>query len=144
MTKQETIVILAMLSAYYGEGKSDPEQMVAAWYVILKDYDFATAQVAVVNFAKTDYRDYATFPSVGKIVQAIDAERMKRRAVFNAALAEKPYEELDSRYQEIITEDQYKWMLTKSYDELFKQKDRILEGMMPKALPELESAYGRV
>lgn len=144
MTVQETIVILAMLSAYYGEGKSDPEQMVPAWHVILKDYDFATAQIAVVNFAKTDYRDYATFPSVGKIVQAIDAERLKRRAVFNAALSEKPYEELDNQYREIVTEEQYRWMVAQGYDKLNEQKERILEGMMPKALPELESAYGRV
>ena len=144
MTKQQTVIVLAMLSAYYGEGKADAAEMAAAWHVILKDYDFATAQIAVINFAKNDARDYAVFPSVGKIVEAIEAELGKRRGVFNAALDGTPYEYLPDHYQAIVQKDFYEGLVAAGEKALQENKAGILQGIMPEPIKELEDAYGRV
>lgn len=80
MTMQECVQILAMLGAFYGGGKTDPKAQVKAWYTILQKYPYETAERAVINFAENDVRDYATFPAVGKIVQAIKNEITKNNA----------------------------------------------------------------
>ena len=143
MTKRETLIILAMLSAYYGEGKSDPSEMAAAWYVILKDYDFPTAQVAVVNFAKNDTRDYASFPAPGKIVEAIEKEVAKRRGVYNAALRGDSWDELGIEYKAITTPFYYNQLLLLGEDGLRERRQAIIENLTPNRLPELEDEYGR-
>ena len=52
MNKKETIQIMALLSAFYGAGKSDPNIMAEGWYLILEPYDFEIAKRAVLNYAK--------------------------------------------------------------------------------------------
>lgn len=86
MTKDETIKIMAMLGAFYSGGKNDPRAQANAWHLILADYDFHTAQQAVLNFARTDARDYATFPTVGKIIAEIDKIKNHRLSVINEIL----------------------------------------------------------
>lgn len=83
MTKKETIRIMAMLGAFYGAGKSDPNIMAEGWYLILEPYDFQTAYQAVLNFAKHDTREYGTFPTVGNIVKEIKNEMVKEQAPIN-------------------------------------------------------------
>lgn len=88
MTKQETIKIMAMLCAFYGQGKGDPEQMATAWHLVLQEYGYNEACAAVVDFARNDTRDYATFPAVGKIVQEIEKTRASRdRAISEVYMA---------------------------------------------------------
>lgn len=99
MTKEETIKVMAVLCALYGQGKGDPKMMATAWHLILQDYGYDETCAAVVEFAKNDVRDYATFPAVGKIVQAIEAMRTKRNRAINEvymaiALNNKAYEDL--------------------------------------------------
>lgn len=143
MTKNETLVILAMLSAYYGEGKSDAREMAAAWYALLKDYDFATTQLAVINFAKNDRRDYATFPAPGKIIEAIEGEVNKRRGVYNNALRQTSYENLPEQYKEIISAFDYAKLVLMGEEQLVANKDKIIGRLTPRNVPELEDAYGR-
>ena len=143
MTKKETLIIMAMLSAYYGEGKSDAVEMAAAWHAILKDFDFPTTQMAVVNFAKHDTRDYASFPAPGKIVAAIEEETAKRRGVFNAALRGDSWEALPAQYKAITTPFYYNQLLLLGEDGLRERKYDILDNLIPGKLPELEDAYGR-
>ena len=77
MTKEECIKIMAMLGAFYGGGKTDPKMQAEAWYLILGKYDYRVAEQAVLHFAENDTRDYATFPTVGKIVEQIGNEITK-------------------------------------------------------------------
>lgn len=91
MTKQETIKILAMLGAFYGGGKTDPQEQANAWHVILQKYPFDIAERAVFKFAENDVRDYATFPAVGKIVKAIREEEKNRNAPIKEILMSVSY-----------------------------------------------------
>ena len=82
MTKEETVKIMALLGAFYAGGKSEPKTQAQAWYMILYKYDFDIAKNAVLRYAENDTRDYATFPAVGRIVQAIkDEEAIRKKPV---------------------------------------------------------------
>ena len=115
MTKEETVKIMALLGAFYAGGKNDPKIQAQAWYMILYKYDFEVAKIAVLRYAEHDTRDYATFPAVGCIVDAIKEE---------TALREKPikevmigvsygttYDRLSDDAQKLISKEQYEdWL----------------------------------
>lgn len=82
MTKEETIKIMAMLGAFYGAGKSNPEVMAVGWHIILEPFKYDVAYQAVLNYVTNDTREYATFPTVGNIVVAIKDEMSRREAPF--------------------------------------------------------------
>lgn len=111
MTKQETIKIMAMLSAFYAGGKNDPEQQATAWHLVLQNYSYESASKAILRFAENDVRDYATFPAVGKIV----AEIRKVEAELEAPVKEiiyriqtgLDYYGLSANAQMLISEPQY-------------------------------------
>jgi hypothetical protein len=107
MTIGETLQIMAMISAFYGQGKSEPKTMARAWHIVLKDYDFLTTEQAVVQFAKNDQRDYATFPSVGQIVAAVEKERKMPRLIHNMATMNELYSNLPDRAKELISESDF-------------------------------------
>lgn len=111
MTKKETIQIMAMLGAFYGAGKSNPEAMAEGWYLILEPYDFEIARKAVLEFAKHDTRDYATFPAVGKIVQFIEAEMRQNKApikeIIRAVSYGYDYDQLSDNAKLNISEGHY-------------------------------------
>lgn len=111
MTKQECIQILAMLGAFYGGGKTDPKAQVNAWYGILQKYPYDIAERAVYNFAENDVRDYATFPAVGKIVQAIKDEITKNKApikeIVRAVAYGWDYSQLSESAKLLVSEDKY-------------------------------------
>lgn len=115
MTKEECVKILAMLGAYYGGGKTDPVAQAQAWYLILQKYPYKVAERAVVNFAENDIRDYATFPAVGKIVQAIKSEITKDNApikeIIKAVSYGWSYSQLSGTASSLISEDKYdEWL----------------------------------
>lgn len=115
MTKEETVTIMAMLGAFYSGGKNDPKIQAAAWHKILYKYDFHTAEKAVLNFAETDTRDYATFPTVGKIVEAIRTQQMREtssiKGVIRGVAYGKRYEDLSEESKAIISKQKYdEWM----------------------------------
>lgn len=107
MTLNETAKLLAMISAYYGEGKSNPKTMVKAWHICLKDCDYEIAEQAVIQFAKHDAREYAVFPSVGQMLQAIKTEQMLPRLIHNLARQGALYSDLSERARELISEDDF-------------------------------------
>lgn len=133
MTEQETIKIMAYLGAFYGAGKSNPEVMAVAWHQILKDYDFAIAERAVFEFAKNDVRDYATFPAVGKIVEAIEKELRKEQApikeVVRAISYGWGYDQLSKEAKANITEEHYNDWLNMDAEE-FANKANALAGTL--------------
>ena len=133
MSKQETIMIMAMLGAFYAGGKNDPKTQADAWYMILRKYDFETAKVAVLKFAENDVRDYATFPAVGKIVEAIRAEekaRMKPIYEIKMSISHgKKYDDIDIYCKSLISRDMYNEWLSMDA-ELFEQNSsKLIEAL---------------
>lgn len=121
MTKEECVKILAMLGAYYGGGKTDPQAQAQAWYLILQKYPFKTAERAVISFAENDVRDYATFPAVGKIVQAIREEEKRRSAPIKEIIRNvsygHDYSSLSDAAKELINRETYATWLSVDAEE---------------------------
>lgn len=127
MTKEETLQILAMLSAYYGEGKSDVKTMVKAWHLIIGEFDYIIAERAIVEFAKNDTRDYASFPTPGAIVKAIKKQKGIYSLIFNTIYHNGSYRELPEVAQRIISEDGFEQMKAKDKTQLLNEREKIIE-----------------
>ena len=115
MTKNETLMILAMLNAFYAGGKNDPQQQVHAWHMILYKYDFENAKEAVLHFAENDTRQYASFPSVGVIVNEIrKAEKAKSDTVNEIIVGVsygRTYDMISDQAKTLIGEEKYnEWL----------------------------------
>ena len=133
MTKEETIKILAMLGAFYGGGKADPVAQANAWHAILRKYDYKTAEQAVLNFAENDVRDYATFPAVGKIVQAIRQEDKNRIApvkeIVRAVSYGWQYSQLSDTARLNISEERYNEWLNMNAEEFQSRMRELSESI---------------
>lgn len=127
MEKHEVTKVMAILSAFYGQGKSDPETMATAWWYILSPYDYNAAQRAVIKFAKNDMREYATFPAPGVLVDLIEKEGKLHTRVFNAMYMGKPYDELTEEESALIDEETYNWGLSQDPEYLLSHKDNFIE-----------------
>ena len=129
MTKKETIQIMALLSAFYGAGKSNPEIMAEGWYLILAPYDYEVAKRAVLNYAKNDTREYGTFPTVGNIVKCIEEEMQKDQAPIKEIVLSisygKDYDQLSDNAKNNISEDRYNSWLAMDAEE-FSNKAHIM------------------
>lgn len=133
MTKNETIQIMALLQAFYGMGKGNPEIMAEGWYLILEPYDFEIAKKAVLNYARNDTREYGTFPTVGNIVKEIEAEMRKEQApikeVVRAISYGWGYDQLSKEAKANITEEHYNDWLNMDAEE-FANKANALAGTL--------------
>ena len=99
MTREEVGKVLALLSAYYDKGQRtmSVKATVVAWEYVIGQYEYNVAKRAVINFARNDTREYATFPSAGLIRKAIEEEEAVPRLIFNSAFRGSPYETLPPR-----------------------------------------------
>lgn len=133
MTKAEAIQVMAILAGLYGQGKGNPEVMAESWYLILEPYDFEIAKKAVLNYAKTDTREYGTFPTVGNIVKEIEAEMRKEQApikeVVRAISYGWGYDQLSKEAKANITEEHYNDWLNMDAEE-FANKANALAGTL--------------
>lgn len=133
MTNEETIRIMAMLGAFYGAGKSNPEIMAEGWHLILEPYDFQTAYQAVLNFAKNDTREYGTFPTVGNIVKEIEAVKTEEQAPINEVVRAVSYgwgyDQLSKQAKALINEKQYNEWLDMDAEE-FANNAGVLAGTL--------------
>lgn len=137
MTKEETIKLMATINAFYAGGKNDPRAQANAWHLILKDFDYNTAFEAVINFAKHDRREYATFPAVGSIVAEIEkltAERMKpvNEVMVNIQYGT-PWHLLTPEARLLIDEELYIELLKKKPEEFFSVADDLRETLVRKS-----------
>ena len=136
MTKQETIQIMAMLGAFYGAGKSNPEIMAEGWHLILEPYEFDVARRAVLNYAKNDVRDYASFPTVGNIVKCINDEIAKDEApvkeIVRAISYGWGYDQLSKDAKEIITPLRYDEMLKMDAEKFANNAGKIADSLKEK------------
>lgn len=142
MTKEETVKIMAMLGAFYGAGKSNPEIMAEGWYLILGSYDYTMASKAVLSYAKNDTREYASFPTVGNIVRYIEDEMAKEQAPINEVVRAISYgwgyDQLSKDAKELITPLRYDEWLKMDAEEFngkvgevkdaLKSKKKLLKG----------------
>lgn len=142
MTKSETIQLMAMLGAFYGAGKANPEIMAEGWFMILEPYDFSIAQKAVLNYAKNDVREYASFPTVGNIVRCIEEEMRKEQApvkeVVRAISYGWGYDQLSKEAQGLIGEERYKTWLKMDAEE-FANKAMVMAETLKSERKRLES-----
>ena len=133
MVKEETIKILAMLSAFYGQGKSDPEMMANAWHLVLSKYDYRIACKAILTFAENDKREYATFPAVGCIVDAIRNEEIQQNApirqIIRGVSYGRQYNTLSDNAKQIISEERYNGWLKMNAEEFAGKADKYAESL---------------
>ena len=127
MTKAETIKILTLLSAFYGEGKAEAEIMAAAWHELLGGYEYYIVRRAIMSFAKYDVREYASFPTPGTIIAAIETENRIYNRTFNSLLNNADYKELPEQAQAIISESDYDREKERPYEEKLANRERIIE-----------------
>ena len=132
MNKTETLAIMSMLSAFYGQGKSDPQAMSNAWHLILRDYDYHIAERAVIRFAKNDIREYASFPGVGQIVRAIENESKMANRIFNSIYQGNSYDSLSAEEQALISRENYLQGLAKDKQALLDERDKVIEALLKK------------
>lgn len=141
MTKNETIQIMAILQAFYGMGKGNPEVMAEGWHLILEPYAYDVAYRAVLTYAKNDTREYAQFPTVGNIVKCIEEEMRKESAPINEVVRAISYgwqyDQLSKEAQANITKEHYEDWLKMDAEE-FSNKANILRGNLKKKVKQLE------
>lgn len=129
MTKGETIQLMAMLQAFYGMGKGNPEVMAEGWFLILEPYDFEVAYRAVLTYAKNDVREYASFPTVGNIVKCINDEIAKDEApvkeVVRAISYGWGYDQLSKEAKELVTPLRYDEMLKMDAEEFANNAGKV-------------------
>ena len=134
MTKKETVQILALLSAFYGNGKANANVMADAWYQILKDFEYDDAHKAVMNFARNDCREYAAFPPPGRIVELIKHEANKYNRLFNSIHKGIPYDDLDQELKVLCQPDMYKRGQDMEPEELLAKRDEFIGYVKKKQL----------
>lgn len=134
MTKAETIKILTLLSAFYGEGKAEAEIMAAAWHELLSGYEYYIVRRAIMSFAKSDVREYASFPTPGTIITAIEKENTIYNRIFNSLLNNADYKELPEQAQAIISESDYEREKERPYEEKLANRERIIALLKTKDL----------
>lgn len=128
MTKEETLKILAHLSAFYGQGKSNVKMMVEAWHEIIGVYDYHIARRAVVDSASHDKREYASFPTAGVIVETIKRQNGLYNRVYNEALKSAgDYSGLSDDAKKIISEKQYDAFMALPYEQRLDYRDAFIE-----------------
>lgn len=145
MTKTETIKILTILSAFYGQGKSDTEIMANAWHVVIGEYEYYIAERAVYNYVRNDTREYASFPSPGNIIDEIEKESKLYNRMFNqvlnaarsilkdrAELYRSYREKIDKSGKKLISADKFVELASMREEDLLDMRDTIIEELKSK------------
>lgn len=141
MTKNETLMILAMLNAFYAGGKNDPQVQVNAWHLILQKYDFEDAKEAVLNFAENDTREYASFPAVGLIVNEIRKVQKSRNDVVSEIMVGVSY----GRSYDMLSDKAHMLINAKLYEEWLNMKAddfQIKSGTLKQVLQQRQKQLG--
>ena len=127
MEINETGKVMEVLSAFYGQGKSDTNKMLIAWHEILKDYPYSLVYQAVMTYAKNDRREYASFPAPGAIMQVIEEAEAEQKNIVNrtfyALLHKTPYGEMPKEQQTICDQGVYERGLKMDEEELIARQD---------------------
>lgn len=127
MTRTETTEIMSMLVCYYRlPAGVEAGVMASAWHEILKPYAFVDVRDAIVEFARSDKRDYPTFPSPAQIVGGIKTAEQRSRSALNrirnAMVYGKAWGALAPELRTMISEEDYirimdKWPVLEMVDQ---------------------------
>ena len=146
MTKEECVKIMAMLGAFYSGGKNDPKIQAQAWYLILGKYDYSITERAVLHFAENDTRDYATFPTVGRIVTEIKAEQLRIerpiKEIIRSVSYGYEYDTLTDDAKRLIWESLYNEWLNMDAEEFANKSGEYTDILKGKRDKLLESSNG--
>lgn len=127
MEINETGKVMEVLSAFYGQGKSDTNRMLIAWHEILKDYPYEMVYQAVMEYAKNDRREYASFPAPGAIMQVIEEAEAEQKNIVNRTfyvlLHKTPYGDMPKEQQAICDQGVYERGLKMDEEELIARQD---------------------
>lgn len=147
MTETECIKIMAMLGAFYSGGKNDPKMQAKAWYLILGKYPYRIAEQAVLHFAENDTREYATFPTVGKIVEEIRAEQKRIDKPIGEIIRNisygRDYVQLSREAKALIREGVYDEWLNMNAEDFANKSDILADLLKGNQQMMLESKYGK-
>lgn len=147
MTETECIKIMAMLGAFYSGGKNDPKMQAKAWYLILGKYPYRIAEQAVLHFAENDTREYATFPTVGKIVEEIRAEQKRIDKPIGEIIRNisygRDYVQLSREAKALIGEEVYGEWLNMNAEDFANKSDILADLLKGNQQMMLESKYGK-
>lgn len=78
MTKAELTKLMDNLIRFYPQTRiDDVGKTVDAWMLVMKDYSYDEAEKAMIELVKSDNRDYAPMPHIGKLVHVIENGRHK-------------------------------------------------------------------
>ena len=129
MEINETGKIMEVLSAFYGQGKSDTNKMLIAWHEILKDYPYSLVYQAVMTYAKKDRREYASFPAPGAIISVIEEAEAEQKSIVNrifyALLHKTPYGDMPQEQQRLCRQDVYERGLKMDEEELLARQENF-------------------
>lgn len=143
MTREQTIKVLELLNAFYAGGKNDPSQQVIAWHLILHEYDFKETMNAVLNYAKKDRREYAQFPTVGRIIEEIENAKKERAALVSHIVASiaygRDYGDVKEAARSLISREEYEWWLDMDAEE-FVYANPQLSKLLKEKQTEFEQA----
>lgn len=147
MTELETIKIMEVLNALYAGGNNEPRQQAIAWHCILCKHDFNETMNAVFRFAENDTRDYATFPTPGKIIAEIKAEESRNNATIKEIIRSigygKDYDELSEPAKALIPRESYcKWMNIKA-DEFAEKQEKYADFLRRRQQLQIEQREPR-
>ena len=119
MTQEQTIKVL--------------EQQVIAWHLILQDYDFEDAMNAVLTYARTDRREYAQFPTVGRIIEQIEKVYASKTRAINEVIRSiaygRPYEELGVDEKLLISKHRYSDWLNMDAEKFANCSHKLAESL---------------
>lgn len=138
MTLEQTLEIMAILSAYYGNPKADETTMAKAWHVTMGEYEYEYAVMAVHVFARKDKRDYASFPTLGNIVEEIENIQKAPHRIFGKMRKRMEYKDLEQEERWLITEKAYNRALEKDDEELIDDHKVIIEFIKGNAQKQLK------
>lgn len=138
MTRKETAEIVKLLMAYFRNNSSaTAATMIDAWYLVLKEYEFKMVRAAVIDFAKSDRRDYPTMPGVGQIVAKIDEARAAKNKpitmAINSLVYGVEYDALPEDVRKVVGRERYERYARNEPENIIARQTEIRAAMMKEA-----------
>lgn len=131
MNLKQTGKVVDMLKSWYQlRNDTDDRTLIGNWHLILEPYEYETVMEAVLHFARTDKRDYPSFPTPAQIINGIQTIEQQNR-ISMAKIAKhlidgKTWDTMTPELQEIITEEDYNEIMT-TWDvfEMINKSDQL-------------------
>lgn len=131
MNLKQTGKVVDMLKSWYQlRNDTDDRTLIGNWHLILEPYEYETVMEAVLHFARTDKRDYPSFPTPAQIINGIQTieqqNRISMAKIAKSLIDGKAWDTMKPELQEIITEEDYNEIMT-TWDvfEMINKSDQL-------------------